>query len=391
MNSARNETGTAVARHDYGDAQVAMVEYRSKGTKRALAIPNRGPIEFTESGKLSPNIQDAFSKYGFYVFKNVIGLEERTDIEQDVVEILLRAPKSRESKVDRFGRPAFNAKCSARTISWVKPLSDPIGGTKASHGRHPARMTELEPPPGAPKQILQVISGVLQFSESYLRIYGHPKLLRVAEAIHGPDFTPFNEVLWIKHPGLGGSVAWHQDGWTHWDKPDLDENTHGFNFMAQLFGCNAENGLWVVPGSHRQGKADIKQMVLDAGSDRLPDAVPLICEPGDVAISNRQIIHGSFANTSTKFRVTLNFGFHRRSSVLNVTSGGIHNPVSLYDEDYIRSRSRMIMYGISARSRRFPDEESYTYKPLAADSENYRWNPSMFDQVTDYNLQDIGI
>ena len=53
-----------------------------------------------------------------------------------------------------------------------------------------------------------------------------------------------------------------------------------------------------MPGSHRIGKVDIKAMVEAAGSDRLPDAVPLVCAPGDVAITNRQCVHGSFANTS---------------------------------------------------------------------------------------------
>ena len=27
--------------------------------------------------------------------------------------------------------------------------------------------------------------------------------------------------------------------------------------MMQLYGCNSENGLWVIPGSHKLGKADI--------------------------------------------------------------------------------------------------------------------------------------
>ena len=82
--------------------------------------------------------------------------------------------------------------------------------------------------------------------------------------------------------------------------------------MTQLYGCDAANGLWVVPGSHRHGKLDIKAMVDAAGSDRLPDAVPLICGPGDVAITSRQAVHGSFANTSPNVRVTVNMGFHRR-------------------------------------------------------------------------------
>ena len=73
-------------------------------------------------------------------------------------------------------------------------------------------MKELEPPDGAPEYVMQVVLGSLQFSEACLRVYGHPQLLAVAESINGPDFTPFNEAVWIKHPGLGGPVPWHQDG-----------------------------------------------------------------------------------------------------------------------------------------------------------------------------------
>jgi ectoine hydroxylase-related dioxygenase (phytanoyl-CoA dioxygenase family) len=252
-------------------------------------------------------------------------------------------------------------------------------------------MTELAPPKEAPEHVVQVVLGSLQFSDACLRVYGHPELLAVAEAINGDDFTPFNEALWIKHPGLGGPVAWHQDGWTHWDHSDLDEGSHGFNFMGQLYGCNAANGLWVVPGSHRQGRADIKAMVEAAGSDRLPDAVPLVCDPGDVAICNRQAIHGSFANTSPDVRVTINFGFHRRKCVLDVKSGGVHNAVAVYDEAYIRKRSRLIVYGIDARRQRFPDEAPYVYKPFAGQEDEYRWTPESKPAIKDYNQLDIGI
>ena len=78
--------------------------------------------------------------------------------------------------------------------------------------------------------------------------------------------------------------------------------SNGFNFMAQLYWCDTVNGIWVVPGTHQGGRADIKAMVAIAGSDRLPEAVPLICAPGDVAMVNRQALHGFFANTGTKPR-----------------------------------------------------------------------------------------
>jgi len=376
---------------DYGPEEAAMRRYREEGTARALALGNRGPLRFGADGNLDPAILDAYWKHGFYVFEGVLAPDELDDIERDVVDMLERAPVNKGATVDSHGRTALGVGCKAANLSWVRPLSDPLGGTAFANGRHPVKMVEPKPPEGAPEHVVQLVLGSLQFSEACLRLYGHPGLLRVAAAVNGDDFTPFNEAVWIKHPRLGGSVAWHQDGWTHWDSPDLDEGTHGFNFMAQLYGCNAANGLWVVPGSHRLGKVDIKAWVAAAGSERLPDAVPLVCAPGDVAITNRQAVHGSFANTSDDPRVTINFGFHRRASVLGVTSGGVHNPVSVYDDAYIRERSRLVGYAIDARRRRFPQEPPYAYQPFAGQEARYRWTPDARAGLKDYNLQDLGI
>jgi ectoine hydroxylase-related dioxygenase (phytanoyl-CoA dioxygenase family) len=214
---------------------------------------------------------------------------------------------------------------------------------------------------------VQLVLGPQQVSDGCLRLYGHPGLLAVAAAVNGPDFTPFNEAIWIKHPRLGGSVAWHQDGFTHWARPDLDGGTHGFNFMAQLYGSNAANGLWVVPGSHLGGRADIPAMVAAAGSERLPDAVPLLCGPGDVAMTSRQAVHGSFANTSPDVRVTFNLGFHRRASVLGVRTSGVYGRSAVYDDARIRERSRAIAWAIAARAARFPDEGPFRYEPFAGE------------------------
>ena len=79
---------------------------------------------------------------------------------------------------------------------------------------------------------------------------------------------------------MGAAVSWHQDGTTHWESDDFDQNIHGFNFMAQVYGSNAVNGVWVLPGSHKLGKVDIKQLVKESGSERIDGTVPLICDPG---------------------------------------------------------------------------------------------------------------
>jgi len=376
---------------DFGANEAEMARYKEDGTRRALAMDNRGPVRFDSDGNLDPAILDAYWRHGFYVFTNVVGEEERLDIERDVAEILERAPVAPDSKLDKYGRPAIAHDCEGRAFRLCRPLADPLGGTDTNQGRHQVKMAEPTAPEGAPEWFMQVLLGPLQHSEACLRFYGHPLLLKIAEGVNGPDFTPFNEGIWVKAPRIGASVAWHQDGWTHWDSPDLDPGTHGFNAMMQLYGCDAANGLWVVPGSHAKGKLNIADLVDESGSDRLPSAVPLICGPGDVVITNRQAIHGSFANTSDKVRVSINAGFHRRKSVFDVTSGGIHNPVSHYDDAYIRRRARMIMYGIDARRQRFPDETSYVYAPLAAEADQYHWDDAARADVKDYNLQDIGI
>ena len=385
-----NATSTA-ATIDYGPQEAAMQAYLREGGERAMALGNRGPIRFDAAGSLHPDILAAFSRCGFYVFENVLGTDELADIEADFHDIVQRLPVEKGSPVDAQDRPALGAGLEAPSLFWSRPLGDPFGGTAQANNRHPVKMTEPTPAADAPSEVVYLILGSLQHSEACLRVYGHPHLLAVAAAVNGEDFVPFNEALFIKEPGRGASVAWHQDGVTHWDSPAWDEGIHGFNFMAQLYGSTPANGVWIVPGTHRQGKVDIAGMVAEAGSERLPDAVPIVCKPGDVAMTNRQVVHGSFANTSRDWRVTVNFGFHRRASVLGVKGGGIHNAPAVYDEERIRARSRLIGYAIDARRRRFPDEAHFDYRPFAVRGERHVWNAEAKAGMRDYNLLDLSI
>jgi hypothetical protein len=375
----------------YGAEEAAMQAYLRDGEKRAMALGNRGPIRFTPSGELHPDIVEAYWRCGFYIFEGALRAEELADIEHDLHDIIERLPVEKGAAVDSKGRPALAIDCKAPCLHWAAPLSDPWGGTDAANGRHPVKMHEPKAADGQPKEVVFLILGSLQFSEASLRVYGHPGLLAVAAAINGPDFTPFNEALWIKEPGRGASVAWHQDGVTHWDSPYWDQGSHGFNFMGQLYGCTAANGVWVVPGSHKLGRIDIKALAEKAGTERLPDAVPIICAPGDVAMTNRQALHGSFANTSKDWRVTVNFGFHRRKSVQGVTAGGIHNKAATYDAERIRERARLIGYAIDARRQRFGDETPFVYRPHAEAELSYRWDERARADIKDYNLLDLSI
>lgn len=376
---------------DYGSEDAAMQAYLAEGERRAFTLGNRGPLRFDAKGRLTQDILDAYWRCGFYVFEGVLKADELADIERDVKSIQDRLPVAQGAAVDRHGRPALTAGLEAPTLFWSKPLGDPFGGTELANGRHPVKMPEPKAAADAPKEVVYLILGTLQFSEACLRVYGHPDLLRVVASVNGDDFAPFNEALFIKEPGLGASVAWHQDGVTHWDAPDWDEGTHGFNMMAQLYGCTAANGVWVVPGSHKLGRIDIKSWVAAAGTQRLPEAVPMICKPGDVAITNRQSLHGSFANTSKDWRVTVNQGYHRRKSVLNVEAGGLHAAPAVYTAERIAERARMIGLGIDARRQRFPAETPYVYKPHAEAGLTYTWDVTSKAGIRDYNLLDLSI
>ncbi|MBV7335822.1 phytanoyl-CoA dioxygenase family protein [Chloroflexi bacterium TSY] len=358
----------------------------------AYALDNRGPIKFNSDGTLDKAITDAYWHYGFYVFEGVVGAEELNELREEFESVLARAPYTKDAEVDANGQPAIGLEFTRPTFRFVKPLSDPIGGTSANNGRHPAKMSEPAPPSDAPDYVISNVAGPLQVMDSCLRLYGHPQLLSIAEQINGPDFTPFTEAIIVKQQGLGASVAWHHDGTTHWGAPEQDEGTHGFNFMTQLYGSTAANGVWVIPGSHKKGKADIKAMVAENnGSDRLPEAAPMVCDPGDVVMANRQVLHGSFANTSPDKRVTINMGFHRRKSVLNVRTRHSGQEI-VYDEERIYERSRLIVLAIDARQERFPHESRYVYQPLIGQEEANRWNEATRESILkDYNLRDLGI
>lgn len=367
-----------------------MRAYLREGKARALRLPNRGPICYEQNGQIDSKILEAYWKYGFYVFTGVLGSDELEELRADVERVIDGAPTSPKSDTDRHGRPAVGREFRRPSFSFSKPLSDPLGGTEKNHGRHPVKMTEPEPDNDAPKLIVDLLIGNLQLMDSCLRLYGHPDLLSVAAAVNGDDFVPFNEVTFLKEPGLGVSVAWHQDGTTHWGSPEWYPGTHGFNFMAQLYGSTPSNGVWVVPGTHRQGKVDIAALVDSSGSERISTAVPMVCDSGDVVISNRQLVHGSFANTSNERRVTVNMGFLPRRSVLGVTNVNFAGREQTYDDERVHQRSRMIAVGIDARQQRFPQERRFSYLPLADEVEHNRWNEeNRRSVVSDYNLLDV--
>lgn len=371
-----------------------MAAYQQAGVKLANEINNRGPARFDANGKLAPEIVDAYWQHGYYIFEGVVSREEVEVLRRDANLMLEGAPVAPGATVDAKGRPALGSDGQRETYTIIKPLSDPAGGTGIYGGRHPSKMAEPVPDSNAPEYVVFRMRRMCMHMPAGLRVYGHPTLLGIAASINGDDFVPFNDVIFVKQPGLGGSVSWHQDGVTHWNSPEWDQGTHGFNYQVQIYPTTVGNALWVIPGTHKKGRADIKGMVAaNGGSEQLPGALPLICAPGDVTIVNRQTLHGSFANTSPDLRISITFGFHRRKSVLgahtalSVREEGVH-----YDAARIDRRAAVIQVAIDARHQHYPNEKPFRYQPFAGREDEFRFSEQTLNRVIrDYNKFDLAI
>jgi phytanoyl-CoA hydroxylase len=144
----------------------------------------------------------------------------------------------------------------------------------------------------------------------WVRLISDPRLLDVAEQFIGPDIALFASHYIAKRPYDGQSVLWHQDG-SFWPLEPMEVVT----LWLAVDDADVENGcLRVLPGTQNQRlltldeleKQDDGRNVLGTGirpSDLDESrAVDVILKAGDVEVHHPNIIHGSNANTSPRWR-----------------------------------------------------------------------------------------
>ncbi len=350
-------------------------EYKAQGLKRALEIGNRGPLRLDPDGKMDPQIVRAYQAQGYYVFEDMVSPEEVAELVKEFDEVLENAPIKEGGTTDRHGHPC-------RFPGYVK-LTDPP--SMASAGARGRVLTGEEARPGE-EQVVTMLSHPLMYMDSAVRLYGHPKILKIAEGLNGTDFVPFTETIHHKAAGNGAASVWHQDGKTHWDdqgraleNEDIKSPAHGINCSVAITQATPENCLWVLPGSHSYWRLH-NGGSFPPISDRLPGAVPMVLRPGDVGVVSRSSLHGSYPNRSDGRRVTVLLGFHRRNSTVGVTvAKNIHASKNYdqerevtYTEDWVNRRSRMIPLAIDARRQWYPHETPYVYKGIT-DGGNTHW------------------
>ncbi|MDH4149469.1 MAG: phytanoyl-CoA dioxygenase family protein [Betaproteobacteria bacterium] len=136
----------------------------------------------------------------------------------------------------------------------------------------------------------------------------HPAILDTVESIIGPDILCWSSRFFIKAPGDGGFVSWHQDV-TYWGI-DVFENI--LTAWIALSPATRENGVMkVIPGTHRSivpHRESAASNMLLRGQEVSVDvdeskAVYMELKAGEMSLHHGLMFHGSEDNRSNERRV----------------------------------------------------------------------------------------
>lgn len=136
-----------------------------------------------------------------------------------------------------------------------------------------------------------------------------PRYLEILEPLIGPDLKQIINQLHWKAPGSLGDFAWHQD--SRFRKPDAAYRNLGTSYIQTGLAIDPhtpESGaMRFIPRSHAAGPLELDtstevlgtemsdEALLAAGIDPA-NVVDLVLDPGDVALWNPYLVHGSGRN-----------------------------------------------------------------------------------------------
>ncbi|MSO76321.1 MAG: phytanoyl-CoA dioxygenase family protein [Alphaproteobacteria bacterium] len=137
----------------------------------------------------------------------------------------------------------------------------------------------------------------------------HPRILDAVEDLLGPDLLCWQTSFFIKGPGDGTYVSWHQDS-TYWGLSSLDVATA----WVALTPATVANGcMRMLPGSHLAPQAPHKdtfepknllsrgQEIAVAVDER--QAVDVALRPGEMSLHHVRMAHASPPNGSADRRI----------------------------------------------------------------------------------------
>jgi len=136
----------------------------------------------------------------------------------------------------------------------------------------------------------------------------HPAILDAVEDVIGPDILVWSSSFFIKEPGDGAYVSWHQDA-TYWGLSEPDVVTA----WVALTASTVESGaMRMVPGTHHEQVAHRDTFapgnLLSRGQEIAVEvdearAVDIVLQPGEMSLHHVRMFHGSPPNASGDRRI----------------------------------------------------------------------------------------
>jgi ectoine hydroxylase-related dioxygenase (phytanoyl-CoA dioxygenase family) len=138
-----------------------------------------------------------------------------------------------------------------------------------------------------------------------------PRFAAMLAPLIGGDVKQIINQLHWKAPGAIGDFAWHQD--SRFRKPDECYRNLGTSYVQTGLAIDPHNpesgGMRFIPRSHLQGDLDLDtetevlgnsmaDAVLLAAGLAPEETIDLVLEPGDLALWNPYLVHGSGTNRS---------------------------------------------------------------------------------------------
>lgn len=166
-------------------------------------------------------------------------------------------------------------------------------------------------------------------NSEWLEIIRNPDILDLVEQLIGPDLVLWGVTIFGKPAGVGKATPWHQDG-DYYPIEPLETLT----VWISLDGSTPEQGcMRYIPGSHRDHQIyshhfehrddyTLAQVIDDDQVD-LSQARDILLGPGQLAMFDVYLVHGSAPNLSDKRRMGLVFRIMPATSYYNHYSGKI--------------------------------------------------------------------
>lgn len=136
-----------------------------------------------------------------------------------------------------------------------------------------------------------------------------PGILDAVESLLGPDILCWGSGFFIKNPGDGSFVSWHQDS-TYWGLEPPDIVTA---WVAISESVPANGAMRVIPRTHLQEQLAHRdtfaagnllsrgqEIAVDVNED---EAISLALAPGEMSLHHVRLVHGSEPNPSDRRRI----------------------------------------------------------------------------------------